>query len=299
MADIQDYIDEQSKELDDYTEAEVNKVLRMYEQSRIQLNDDLSNYIQNREDKTFSPLEISSFMAIIVAAQSQFSRDWDNRFKVLQVELESKALSNTLNVIRQKESVQNASLIEWNVKNRIAASSHLGLYAYSLEQTNRLLIDRAKNRLTQAALSEQKNTQIKTSLIGKQDSIYANFRSRIELVMRTEMARLYDAYHQIALEEAALVLDAGRTDDFLMKRADEYFDRRNHPFSLVLHGKVAPIKGEWEVSVYEVTKVAAKLKKSMGGILWRQVGGSYVGGSYPAHYNDRGRQVPWRNSWKT
>lgn len=60
---------------------------------------------------------------------------------------------------------------------------------------------------------------------------------------------------------------------------------------------MAPVNGEWEVPLADVVAAGAKLGKSIGGIVWPLVGDTYKGAAYPAHFNDRGRQVPWRASW--
>ena len=49
--------------------------------------------------------------------------------------------------------------------------------------------------------------------------------------------------------------------------------------------------------VADVTRWEAELKRRSGGILWPLVGAAYKGTNYPAHFNDRGRQVPFRASW--
>jgi len=103
-----------------------------------------------------------------------------------------------------------------------------------------------------------------------------------------------------ALEPDAPVANPPPTaaaDPYLLRIA-EIFDNRNHPISRVLHGKIARIGEDFTASVAEVRTQAALMKKRMGGIVWMQRGGQFVGRTLPAHYADRGRIMPWRASWE-
>lgn len=84
----------------------------------------------------------------------------------------------------------------------------------------------------------------------------------------------------------------------LLKRDVEVMDlRRNHPISRVLDGMTIPVQALFHAPASEVERWAARLRKPMGGIFWRQVGGDYVGPTLPAHYGERGVVVPWLPKW--
>lgn len=118
---------------------------------------------------------------------------------------------------------------------------------------------------------------------------------RVETVSRTEMSYSYNSAYQRALEVASETED--ETKDPLMKRIEEYFDAKNHPFSRVAHGTIAPVNKPFSVSVASVSAMGGLMRKSSGGVFWPQTGANYQGMFLPAHYNDRGRIVAHRRSW--
>lgn len=91
----------------------------------------------------------------------------------------------------------------------------------------------------------------------------------------------------------------GRVTGATMHKRDfEIYDpKRNHPISRVLDGQIVPVQSLFRASVAEVERWALTLRKSAGGIFWRQEGGAYVGMTLPAHFGERGIVLPWLPSW--
>lgn len=108
------------------------------------------------------------------------------------------------------------------------------------------------------------------------------------------VSRAANTSHLDAMAAADVVLSRGT----LLKRDVEVFDlRRNHPISRVLDGQTIPVQASFRAPVSEVERWTARLKKSSGGIFWREVGGAYVGPTLPAHFGERGVVVPWLPKW--
>lgn len=120
---------------------------------------------------------------------------------------------------------------------------------------------------------------------------------KAELMTRTELNRAYnDAHLESARELEAVDPQPG---DPVLKRIEEYFDHRNHPFSRVADGQAVPLEEPFRVSVAAVAAAASALGKRSSGVLWPVEGSNYVGMNLPAHFNERGRIVAWRASWGT
>ena len=126
--------------------------------------------------------------------------------------------------------------------------------------------------------------------------ILAGQRSRVALIVRQEMNRAYDAGNIRAAEEIASA-DPGTQGDPLLHRAFEALDNRNHPFSRAIDGMAVRVGKPWRVPVAEVRSWGSKLKRGVGGVHWPIRSGHYVGSTYPAHFNDRGRRILWRERW--
>jgi hypothetical protein len=110
-----------------------------------------------------------------------------------------------------------------------------------------------------------------------------------------ETSRAYNDAHL----EGILELDQSdpRPDDPLLKKIDEFFDQRNHPFSRAANERVALPQDPFVVPVAEVDAAARAMRRPSSGVLWARVDGNYVGQNLPAHFNERGRIIPWRASW--
>lgn len=95
-----------------------------------------------------------------------------------------------------------------------------------------------------------------------------------------------------------------------MKQADESIDRRNHAISRAVNGMVVPLDEPWRIPKSKVDAALAEINAQrkptksgkkrkplrLSGITVPLVGSEYVG-TYPFHFSERGRQVPYRASW--
>lgn len=129
--------------------------------------------------------------------------------------------------------------------------------------------------------------RVAKQLTSKQGTFAGRF-GHIETIIRTETSTVYNAQSVNAIEAANLDFDLD-----LNKRIVETLDNeRNHPISQVLNGQITTVDGQFKASVARVNTIAAKLKRSAGGVFWPQVNGFYVGSRLPAHYRERGIVVP-------
>lgn len=120
--------------------------------------------------------------------------------------------------------------------------------------------------------------------------------ARAATTARTEASR---AYNDAALAGIRQMNADDPGAEPYLKRIEEILDERNHPFSRVADGQTQSVDDPFRVSVAAVKAMAAELLKSAGGVFWPDEGGFYVGMSLPAHFNERGRVIPWRASWGT
>lgn len=194
--------------------------------------------------------------------------------------------------------------VDWAIVRRLSEERGLLLHEHSLRRYGAEVVERMQRALAQGMLQGENLYEIRRRLLRE---IQGLSEARAELIARMELNRAYNVQHQAALEEAAAVLDEPGSDDPLMRQADEYLDRRNHPMSRALHGRVTGIREPWRVPVGAVREgqaAANAARKSrglpgrrLGGVLWPVEAGHYVIWAYPAHFNERGRQVPYRPSW--
>ncbi len=209
------------------------------------------------------------------------------------------AQTNLLAVIaaNEREFRDAGGQVNVAVTRRLLEEQGLLLHRHSIRRYGAQLVEHIQRELVLGQTAGMTIRQVTQRVAGAGASVFGGMRHRAELIVRMELNRGYNDQHQAALEGAAAVLDAPGSDDPLLKRVDEYFDRRNHPLSRVLHGTTAKPRDEFRVSIAAVEAEARRLGKSVGGVVWRRAGANFAGFNLPAHFNERGRQVPFRASW--
>lgn len=138
-------------------------------------------------------------------------------------------------------------------------------------------------RHASVVMGEGDALEIARRLAGRtQTAITVRRTNRTDTIVRTEIMRTYNEGQVKAAKSA---------NRPTMKRIDEVFDRRNHPFSRAAHGTRAELDAPFRVPAAEVRSHAQGMGKSSTGVFWPLKGGFYVGANLPAHYSDRGRIV--------
>lgn len=133
------------------------------------------------------------------------------------------------------------------------------------------------------------NPRVVAKELAGQEGLFTRNYGRLENIVRTESSHVYNTQKMNAIKHA---VDLGIS---LHKKAVETIDnKRNHPISQVLNGKVQVYDQPFRVSVAEVAaraKVLHRSKNPAAGVFWKQDGGYFVGNQLPAHYMDRGVMV--------
>lgn len=198
------------------------------------------------------------------------------------------ALQNLVALVKRGDRTFRGHGAELDMRTlaRLSAERGLALHRYSVRRYGLQLIEAIQRELV-SGYAQGLTVYQMTRRIAGPGGVLQGHRSRAELIVRMELVRAYDVGAQASLEEMA-AFDEPDTADPLLKRADEHFDHRNHPFSRLLHGQAVLPRQEWEVPV---------TGEARRGLVWQVTNGIAHGFSYPAHFNERGRQVPWRASW--
>ena len=290
----------QARQLDKLEDIEVKRMLSVYTDSRRELRENLRDLVSSGRGSTWSAAHMRAGIVQVESGMLQMQERLGGELDALVANRMRLALNHMLSLIRVAErgslSAAVGSAIEVAAINRINQTGGLLLHRHSLRRYSLQMVERIQSEMVRSLTLQKTPFQVVEDLAGP-NGVLAGQKHRAELIVRMETARAYDQGHQVSLEEAANELDADNPDDPMLKRADETRDKRTHPFSLALDGRLAPVKGAWHVPVAEVRAWAASTGRAAGGILWAQSGISYVGGAYPAHFNDRGRQTAWRRSW--
>lgn len=207
------------------------------------------------------------------------------------------ALNHLLVVIRAHEGdlADAGNRIEVQAIGKMLSTPDLLLHRNSLDAYGAALIGKIQGEIVRGLQTGATIPQL-ARRIGRTDGVFAALHGRAELIARMEVSRAYNAMHHEALVEAAAVLDDPDTSDPLLRRADEYLDSRNDPVSRVIDGLVTGIGSPWMVRVADVRREEDALKRRSG-IVWPASGAYYAVQSYPVHFSDRGRAVPYRASW--
>lgn len=193
------------------------------------------------------------------------------------------------------EQFPGARGIDLHIVERLSRKGQLGLHRYASHRYSAQVLDLVQRELVAGVAANIGQAKIAERIAGIGSDLFGQLKPRAELIARMELSR---AYNDAQLEAIQLWAEEDdRPGDPILKRIEEYLDARNHPFSRVSDGMTADPNASFRVPVAAVNREARKMKKSPKGVLWPNVGGVYVGANLPAHYNDRGRIIPWRASW--
>lgn len=299
MAEIDRILAQQERELLRLEEAEVRAFLKVYNDARKDLRDRMTSATER--------LGVESWTV--------------QHTRIARAEVESgvKALEDRLNTLLGKQVQKRMDFSLENLKKtighfepdflgtsaginlkalkRMTRDGDLLLHRYSTSRYSADLMGKIQAELARGHAARLPRSEVVKRIAGLDGSVFSGMEHRAALIDRMENARAYDTAFRTGLEEAAVLLDEEDDPDPLLKKAIEFIDKRSHPFSAVVDGRVARLKGEWMVPVSLVREAGRRMKKSISGVVWPLEGGFYRGATYPAHFNDRGRGIPWRASW--
>jgi hypothetical protein len=295
---------QQGEALDRLDDRAAKAFLDAYEDARRELRERLWAATQNRGADTFTAQHLRVMLAQVESGITRLRDRLKQQVSDSRRKFEERALNNLVDIIRTAEpDFRDAGAqIETGILNKLAERRGLELYGVSVDRYGLDLVEAIHRQMVVGVVQGDTFASLIDRITAIENSPFAALRGRAETIVRTEMATAYDRAHQAALEEAHAFLDDPDDPDPLMKRADEFRDLRNHPISRVLDGMTVPVSEPFRVPIAAVAAENAKMNAARGvarrvsGVLWPIVDGYYVG-NYPAHFRDRGRQVPWRRSW--
>lgn len=207
------------------------------------------------------------------------------------------ALQHLTALVRSQEAGFEgmAGLVNVNAVARLAALDGLLLHRYSLDRYGADAVAQMQRAIASGVAQGLNQDQLAEMIAGAGGSVLDGLRGRAALIARMETGRAYNdgtLESGFALEE----MDNDPADPYL-KRIDEYFDGRNHPFSRAAHGYSARLAEPFRIPQGLVVQAGIALQRGIGGVVWPLADGVYVGMNLPAHFNDRGRITIWRGSW--
>jgi hypothetical protein len=306
---IDEILEQQGDDLSGLEDREVAAFLKAYEDARRELREKLAKVTVDHPDQRFTAQHMRVMLAQIEDGLRELRKRLQLQLDAATDRARQKALADLLATIKVAEPdfTDTGNRIEHAALRKIADSRGLLLHRHSVERYGEMLIGEVQRQLSVGLVSGETYTQLRDRLTAVEDSPFAQMRGRAELIVRMEMNAAYNGSHQASIESAAEILDDPDDPDPMLKKADEARDVRNHALSRVLDGMVVGPKEQFRVPQAEVAAEHAKLQaerrakklpeRKLGGITWPLVGGFYVGLHHPAHFNDRGRIVPWRESW--
>lgn len=312
MARIQRLIERQGEALDRLEVREARRFLGAYEDARRELYEVLDQ-MEVRGTDVATPFTAQRLRSTLAQLEGGIRRLQDRLGVALDASVRAageRAVQDLVAIVaaQEPEFREAGPRIEHEALRRLTEDQGLLLHRYSIQRYGADLVDRIQRELVVGVTRGLSIPELRDRIAGMRDSVLAGHRVRAELIVRMELNSAFNRSHLTSIKVAGDELDRYHDeDDRLQKRADEFRDLRNHAISRVLHGQVQDVDEPFRVPRSEVARAnnllnaerrAKKLPpKSITGIVWPLEGGNYVGMLHPAHYWDRGRIVPWRQSW--
>ena len=304
MARIDDLLRQQTERLDRLTEAQVQSVLAAYEEAVRQLEEELERLIRTGGDEA-TPWTAQRTRVALAQAERAMA-DLQSR---LGAELDAatrqhreQSAADLAAIIRQQEPefLLTGQMPHVEAIARLTEPSGLALHRHSLERYSRDVIDQVQRRLS-VALAKGESRRDATRAI---TAVLQGNRSRAALIVRMETGRAYNESHLRGVQGWA-ANDPPGTPNPAMKRIVEMRDgrtRRSHPASAVADDLTARPDEEFRLPAAEILaeyrrRFPKRKRLRISGMVWERRGDAYYGQHNPIHYNDRGRIVPWRESW--
>lgn len=299
---IQTLLEAQGDALAAMQDRDARAVLRLVEDARRELREALDALVASgdAERTRYTAQHLRVMLAQAESSVSALRRRLDVEMTTQAKTAGERALGDLLAVIKANEPEfrDAGGRVELRALTRLSREQGLLLHRYSIDRYGAEVIEAIQRELTVGLLRGQTRAAVVRRITGAGEGTMASKTYRAELIARMESNRAYGDMHQASLEEAAAELDGPGRADPLMRQMDEFFDARNSPFSRAAHEVVAAISQPFRVPVAEVRTWEQRLKRKSGVVPQvRIVGAFYEVDRYPAHFGDRGRQVPYRATW--
>lgn len=292
---IDHLLEQQADELAALEQSHVAAVLAAYEDARRALHERLRVLTPGATPETEHRLRV------MLAQAEHGVVELKQRLGVVLAGAEAtshrKAMRHLLKLVKTAEPTftDSGGLVELAIVKRLAERQGLALHSFSVDRYGAQVVDAIQRELVSGVVQGMTTAELADRVAAAGGSVLSGLRGRAELIARMETSRAYNDAHLESIRE--LDTQDPRPDDPLLKKLDEFIDHRNHPFSRAAHERTARPLDPFVVPVAEVQAEAKAMRRPPGGILWQRVGGDYVGQNLPAHFNERGRIIAWRESW--
>ena len=295
---IREVLDRQAVDLEHLHEREVRRFLRALDDARRDLRERLERVLVLGRGDNYTAQSVGMALAQAEAGAMQLRARLGEALDTAQAANGQRALDDLVAVLSRRDAAfrDAGPGLETQLLRRITEENGLLLHKYSIDRYGSQLVERIQQRLAAGIAAGETASVIIDRVVSANASVFAGMRHRAELIVRMELNRGYNDSHAAALQETSDTIDEPGTDDPLMRQADEFLDKRTHPISVAVDGKVTKIREPWRVPVAEVEAAARRIGKAAGGIVVPRIGSEYVG-VYPMHLGERGRQVSVRLSW--
>lgn len=295
-------LNEQQEALDALTDREARRFLVTLEDSRRELLETVQALEDSGLDKVteYTAQQKRVLLAQVDAGARQLRRRLATAADDFADAAAQAAALDVVNTVRAAEPdfTDAGGRLDLELARRLDEEKGLLLHRHSVDRYGLKLIEDFRRGMLQGLLQGESIGMTARRLLKAGGPVFGGMTlSRAELIVRMELNSGYNRMHLAACKATAEETDDAHPGDPMQRRAAEYLDARSHPISWALQGMVTGLDEPWAVPVAEVQAWAAKLGRGVGGITWELRGAHYVGSLYPAHFWERGRQVPTRKAW--
>lgn len=297
---IERMLERQQADLDSLDQAAERRMFRALADARRELVATLEEMERSGADEAtpWTAQQKRVMLAQVDKAEARLRDRLDEALDETTRKTREKALEDLIEVIEanEPEFTDTGGQLQLDMIRRLDDPARLLLQKHSTKRYAADLIGEIQRQLVSGMLQGETIRDL-TKRIQGTDGLFKRRRWRAALIARMETNAAYNESHHDALRVAADHLDEPGTTDPLMRRADEFLDRRSHPISWAVNGMVVGMEEPWRVPARDVAAWAERVDRSGGGIVWARAGSDWVGMNYPAHFWERGRQVAFRMSW--
>lgn len=299
MPTLRTLLDRQTRELDNLTDDEARKALRIFDTARRELAERLDDELKRRPDPHFTAFELQRTLAIVEQGIGTLQARLGVHVDAATEAARRSSLSHLEAVIglQEPEMLTVGGDLNIEILRRLSADGGTLLHRYSVQRYGAAVVNSLQGHLVQGVAQRLTWVQLRERVFAAEGAMAGFGRARAELIVRNEMSNAYNGAHLAGIRAHA-ERDPPGTEDPLQVKISEYLDRRSHPISWMLDGQTRTPDGKpFRARIADVQARAAMLGKRLNGVLWRREGAFFVGENLPAHHWERGRVHAWRDSW--
>lgn len=289
-------LEEQREYLETLERESQEAALLLASDAQNELSEGLKFYLEQHKEESFTVQVHRNLLAQATAVSESLQASLAAELKGRSIIFGKAGLNHVVQQVEKMEgSIGGAFRLDLalGIQGKTGLRSKAALKRYGAKQ-----VDKFEQQIQRSVLVKMPRHEAVNRILEAADKSHSVSRHHASLILRNEMGNAYDRdgfRAQMRLSDSL----TKRGSESLMARMDEARDRRSHPFSIIAHGTIAEVGKPWKVSVAAVTALMKKRGGGGTGILWEkdETLNFWVGDSYIAHHNDRGRRTCWRKSW--